>query len=173
MKQKVNLVDISGRKIGEMDKILAHKLGKLHEAFSILVFNENNELLLQKRANDKYHSGNLWSNTCCSHPAPGDERTIEEIANDRLFFEMGIRCNLTKIQSFYYREEVGGGLIEHEFDHVLVGYYKGIPNCNPSESDDYRWISLNDLRTEINVYPENFTPWFKIMLHNNIGMTGI
>lgn len=164
LEETVNLVDSEGNKIGEMEKQKAHELGKLHEAFSIFIFNNDSKILLQKRAEKKYHSGGLWSNACCSHPEPSDNRCLEDKAKDRLYAEMGFKCDLKLIGAIYYKEHVGNGLIEHEYDYIIAGNYDGMPRCNPSEAQAFRWIDLLELQEEINKDPMKFTQWMRIIL---------
>lgn len=163
----VIVVNNRDEETGVMEKIQAHRLGVRHRAFSIFVFNSKGEYLLQQRAKDKYHSPGLWSNTCCSHPMPGE--TIAQAANRRLFEEMGLICKLEEKFSFLYNTDVGGGLIEHEYDHVFVGFSDDIPNCNTDEVADWRYIPVADLLNEIKAHPDNFTAWFRICLahYNN------
>ena len=158
MKEKVILIDKNNRKIGTEEKIKAHKEGKLHRAFSIFIFNSKEELLIQKRAKNKYHSGGLWSNTCDGHPRP-DESYIKA-APRRLKEEMGFDCRLKKLFCFYYKIKLGK-LIENEFDCVFVGKFNGKPRPNPKEISDYKWISLNKLKKDINKHPEKYAYWFK------------
>ena len=136
----------------------------LHRAFSIFLFNDNREILLQKRAPNKYHSGNLWTNTCCSHP----QRKISliESAQIRLVEEMGIKANLKKVFSFISETEFENGLHEHEFDHVLFGRFNGEPILNPDEAVDFRWITISELKDEIQNNPNKFTFWLRIMFNN-------
>jgi len=124
-KELVVLVDENDNEIGVEEKINAHRKGLLHRAFSIFVFNSKNELLLQKRAADKYHSGGLWSNTCCSHPRPGEN--LKDAAHRRLQEEMGFDCSLREVFSFLYKKSFDNGLTEHELDHVFFGKFDGIP----------------------------------------------
>lgn len=161
-KEKVILVDKKDREIGVEEKIKAHKKGLLHRAFSILVFNKKGDILLQKRAKSKYHSGGLWTNTCCSHPRP--KESLKKAAKKRLREEMGIECkNLKEIFSFIYKKKVGN-LIEHEFDHVFFGKFNGKPKPNKKEAEDWKWIKLTALKKDIKKNPQKYTPWFKIIL---------
>lgn len=154
------LVDENDQEIGQMGKMETHKLGLLHRAFSIFIFNSKGELLLQKRAMGKYHSAGLWSNTCCSHPQVGE--SIVEAAERRLQEEMGIRTTLKTIYSFIYQATFDNGLTEHEYDHVLVGNCDELPIINREEVSDYRYISLEDLTDEIHTMPDQYSIWLKI-----------
>ena len=159
--QKVILIDRNNKRIGTEEKIKAHKEGKLHRAFSIFVFNSEGKLLLQRRAKTKYHSGGLWSNTCCSHPAPGE--TTYQAARRRLKEEMGFECKLKKLFCFTYRVEFDNGLIENEYDYVFIGKVndnqKIIPN--PSEVEEYKWVSIEELKKDIKKNPDNYTYWMR------------
>ncbi len=163
-KEKVILVDENNRKIGEEEKIKAHKEGKLHRAFSIFVFNSKDELLLQKRAKAKYHSGGLWSNTCCSHPRPGE--SDYDAANRRLIEEMGFSCKLKRLFCFTYKTEFDNGLIEHEYDCVFIGKINESQKIspNPIEVKDYKWISMKELKKDIKENPGNYSYWLKVAL---------
>jgi isopentenyl-diphosphate delta-isomerase len=160
-KKEVILVDRKNREIGIEEKLKAHQEGKLHRSFSIFVFNKNGELLIQRRAKSKYHSGGLWSNTCCSHPRPG-KNLIRE-AKRRLKEEMEIKCDLKEIFSFYYKVKVGK-LIEHEFDHVFFGKFDKNPKPDLKEAEDWKWIKLRDLKKDVKKNPSKYTVWFKIIL---------
>ncbi|NCC72069.1 MAG: isopentenyl-diphosphate Delta-isomerase [Sphingobacteriia bacterium] len=160
MMEKVILVDESDNPVGEMEKMEAHKKAVLHRAFSIFVFNDKNELMLQQRALNKYHSPGLWTNTCCSHPRSGEE--LLEAGHRRLREEMGFDCELQKIFDFIYRAKLDKGLTEHEFDHVLFGRYNGIPLINPNEVSAWKWMSMNDIAADMHKRPENYTVWFRI-----------
>ena len=160
--QEVILVDSNDRPVGKMEKLEAHQKGLLHRAFSVFIFNRNNELLLQQRALEKYHSGGLWTNTCCSHPVP--DESLESAGAKRLSEEMGFTAGLSRLFAFEYRVELDNQLIEHEYDHVLVGRYDGEIAPNPEEVMAYRWISMDDLLTELKQHPEAFTSWFKIIM---------
>ena len=162
MIDEVILVDDQGRETGRMEKLQAHRSGMLHLAFSIFVFNDRGDLMLQQRSRDKYHSANLWSNTCCSHPLTGE--SVLDAAHRRLQHEMGFDCPLRKIFSFTYKAEVGKGLIEHEFDHVCVGFYNGQPNPNPAEARDWRWMDLPLLKQHIEAHPDNYTAWLRLIV---------
>lgn len=153
------LVDENDNEIGTEEKMKAHREGKLHRAFSIFVFNSDGELLLQKRAPDKYHSGGLWTNTCCSHPTPGEEMT--STVHRRLEEEMGFDCELKKAFHFIYRAELTNGLVEHEYDHVFSGIYDGKVRPNPKEVMDFRWVDLNALEKDLAAHPEVYTPWLR------------
>ena len=162
-KQKVILVDESDRQLGLEDKLKAHQNGaKLHRAFSVFVFNNKGETMLQKRAMGKYHTPGKWTNACCSHPYPGED--VIDAAHRRLSEEMGFDCEMEEMFSFVYKAEVGNGLTEHEYDHVIFGRYEGEPEPNKEEVMDYRWISLENLSREITEEPESFTPWLRIAI---------
>ncbi|MGB0525666.1 MAG: isopentenyl-diphosphate Delta-isomerase [Flammeovirgaceae bacterium] len=158
---QVILVDEQDNAIGTMEKMQAHREGKLHRAFSVFVFNEHNELLIHQRAEHKYHSGGLWTNTCCSHPMPHE--TVEEAAHRRLVEEMGFDCDLFEVFAFSYYAELDKGLTEHEYDHVFFGRYKGKPNINPAEVSDYKYRSISAIKTDIAENPNHYTEWFKLI----------
>lgn len=157
---QVILVNERDEPTGAMEKIEAHEKGLLHRAFSVFIFNEQGEMLLQQRAPGKYHSPNLWTNACCSHPAPGEE--VSAAAHRRLKEEMGFDTELEKAFAFTYRAEFENGLTEHEFDHVFVGRYNGPVNPDPLEVSRYRYLNLRELRKELQEKPGLFTEWFKI-----------
>ena len=164
--EKVILVDQNDNEVGTEEKIKAHKDGKLHRAFSVFIFNSKNQLLIQKRNKDKYHSGGLWTNTCCSHPRP--EEGIEEAAKRRLKEEMGIECNLERIFSFIYKKGFENGLTENELDHVFIGNCNLPPDPNDTEVESWKWVSNEELTQDIKENPEKYTHWFKIALGNVI-----
>lgn len=164
--EQVVLIDEKDTVLGTMGKMQAHREGVLHRAFSVFVFNSKGETLLQQRALDKYHSPGLWTNTCCSHPR--EDESYAEAAHRRIREEMGFDCELKEKFHFIYRADVGKGLIEHELDHVFIGYFNGTPNLNPQEVYNYKWISLQDLQKEIFEHPEQYTEWFKIILKEYI-----
>lgn len=161
-KEFVVLVDEQDNDVGVMEKLEAHQKGLLHRAFSVFIFNEKQELLLQQRALSKYHSGGLWTNTCCSHPRPNE--TIKDAANRRLFEEMGMSCDLIIKTSFIYKTPFENGLIEHELDYVLIGFSNLNPNLNKKEVENYKWMSISDIKTDIYSNPKHYTSWFKIAL---------
>ena len=158
--EKVILVDENDNQVGVMPKLEAHQKGLLHRAFSVFIFNSKYELLLQKRASSKYHSGGLWTNTCCSHPREGEE--ILDAANRRLIEEMGIETSLRKVHDFIYKAELDNDLTEHEFDHVFYGIYNEDPIINKDEADDFKWIDMDSLNEDIKQNGDNYTIWFKI-----------
>nr|ELR5259262.1 isopentenyl-diphosphate Delta-isomerase [Providencia rettgeri] len=162
MEDQLILVNENDEPIGVMPKLLAHQLGRLHRAFSIFIFNDQNELLIQQRALHKYHSAGQWANSCCSHPKPHEDTL--QAAQRRLNEELGFITPLTHVGSFTYHAEVSGGLIEHEYDHLYVGHYNKVIYPNIEEVASIRWVSISKLIHEINQQPEIFTPWFKKIL---------
>ena len=158
--EKVILVDENDNQVGLMPKLEAHQKGLLHRAFSVFIFNSKYELLLQKRASSKYHSGGLWTNTCCSHPREGEDTL--DAANRRLIEEMGIETSLRKVHDFIYKAELDNNLTEHEFDHVFYGVYNEDPEINPAEADDFKWIDMDSLYEDIKKNGDIYTVWFKI-----------
>jgi len=170
MNEMVILVDENDKEIGIEEKMKAHQGGKLHRCFSIFIFNPNGEMLLQRRANSKYHSGGLWTNACCSHPRPGEN--IEQAANRRLKEELGFDCELKELSNFIYKVKLDHGLTEHEFDHVLIGKYDGEIRPNKNEVSEIMWISIDDLKEEIKKHPEKFTEWFKIAFRKFSELSG-
>ena len=162
----VILVDSQDNELGVMEKLEAHEKGILHRAFSIFLFNSKGEMLIQQRALSKYHSPGLWTNACCSHPAPAE--TILDAGKRRLQEELGLSTVLVDAFKFEYRETFDNALTEHELDHVLVGYTDDSPILNSDEAKDYRWVDLSDLLVEISLNPELFTVWFKIILTEHI-----
>ena len=158
--KKVILVDENDIPRGTMEKMEAHRKGELHRAFSIFVFNSNGELLLQRRAIDKYHSGGLWTNTCCSHPQPGEN--LQESTHIRLYEEMGFSCDLENIFHFIYKSKLDNELIEHELDHVFIGYYYENPKINIHEVAEWKYMSVDHIQQNIKLNPMQYTAWFKI-----------
>jgi isopentenyl-diphosphate delta-isomerase len=156
---KVILVDRNDNETGLMDKTGAHEKGLLHRAVSVFVINSLGEWLLQRRALQKYHSAGLWTNTCCSHPLPGESNI--DAANRRLMEEMGLQCELSELFNFTYRETLENGLIEHELDHVFLGICNQFPVINDSEVAEYKYFNFNELVNDIKVNPENYTVWFR------------
>lgn len=157
----VIIVDKNDNQIGTEEKIVAHQKGLLHRCFSIFLFNSKGQLLIQKRARSKYHSGGLWTNTCCSHPEP--DRDLKEEAKRRLKEEMGIECDLREIFSFIYKAKLGE-LTEYEFDHVFVGKFEGEPKPDPTEAEDWKWVNPEELKKDVKENPEKYTHWFKLIL---------
>ena len=163
-REEVILVNKSGRRTGVAEKMEAHRKGLLHRAFSIFLFNEKGEMLLQKRAKSKYHFAGLWSNACCSHPRPG-EKTLSA-AKRRLREELGIECPMKNSGQVVYKAfDKKSGLTEHEFDYIEIGNYsKEIP-FNPKEVEQVKWVSINELKKLLKS-PEKFTPWLIQILNN-------
>ena len=161
MEEQVILVNKKDEPIGLMGKMEAHEKGLLHRAFSVFVFNSKQEVLLQQRAACKYHSPNLWTNTCCSHPRAGE--TNQQAGERRLQEEMGLQVPLQEVFSFIYKAPFDNGLTEHEYDHVLVGYSDAQPQINPEEVASWKWLSLEAIKEDILQAPERYTAWFKII----------
>ena len=160
--EEVVLVNELDEEIGRMEKLEAHREGVLHRAFSVFIFNDSGEMLLQRRAAVKYHSPGLWTNACCSHPRPGE--AVEAAAHRRLGEELNFDAELTALEPMLYRADVGGGLIEHEYDHLFAGTYNGAVTPNPSEVSDTRYIALDLLQDWIEKRPQDFTAWFRIAI---------
>lgn len=160
-KKEIILVDEKDREIGVGEKLKIHQEGKLHRSFSIFIFNSKDQMLLQKRAKTKYHSPSLWSNACCSHPKPNKELLDE--AKRRLKEEMRFACDLKESFSFVYKVKVED-LIEYEFDHVFLGKFDGSPRPDKVEVGDWKWVTFREVKKDVEENPENYTPWFKILL---------
>lgn len=159
MEDEVILVDEHDVQTGTMEKLEAHLSGTLHRAFSIFIFNSKNELLLQQRALHKYHSGGKWTNSCCSHPRPGEETL--DAAHRRLKEEMGMACDLTYAFSFTYYAAFSNELIEHEYDHVFFGYSDDLPVPNAEEVACYKYVNLVDLKEELGRNPDLYSAWLR------------
>lgn len=159
--EKVILVNLKDEPIGLMPKMEAHEKGLLHRAFSVFIFNDKNELMIQQRALSKYHSPGLWTNTCCSHQREGE--TNIEAGKRRLQEEMGFTAELEDTISFIYKAPFDNGLTEHEFDHILVGNYNEEPHLNPEEAEAWKWMSLDDVAMDMENNPTAYTEWFKII----------
>lgn len=155
----VILVDKQDNETGLMEKMEAHKKAVLHRAISVFIVNSRGEWLLQRRALNKYHSNGLWTNTCCSHPFPGESNI--EAAHRRLMEEMGLNADLKEIFQFIYLEELDNELTEHELDHVFVGITDKKPEINTSEVIDWKYMDYFKLTTDLEQSPENYTVWFK------------
>lgn len=163
MEEKVILVSKNDEQLGLMGKMEAHEKGILHRAFSVFVFNKNGDLLLQQRALDKYHSPGLWTNTCCSHQRDGE--TNLQAGRRRLQEEMGFSCELKEMFSFVYKAPFDNGLTEHELDHVMIGYYDEDPIINPKEVGSFKWMPLQEVKSDMDSNPERYTAWFKIIFN--------
>ncbi|MCE2936583.1 MAG: isopentenyl-diphosphate Delta-isomerase [Cyclobacteriaceae bacterium] len=160
--EQVVLVNDHDEVTGVMEKMEAHRTGSLHRAFSVLLFNSHGEMLLQKRAQTKYHSSGLWTNTCCSHPRPGE--ALEEAARRKLRQEMGIEANPRFAFKFQYKAPLDNQLIEHEIDHVFIGQFDGEPVLNEHEAEDWKFVDLHSLKQQVHTDPQQFTPWFRLIL---------
>ena len=158
--QNVILVNENDIAMGAIEKLAAHQQGLLHRAFSVFIFDGEGKMLLQQRASQKYHGANLWSNTCCSHPYPGED--VKNAAIRRLKEEMGFETPLKKIFHFIYKTEVENNLVEHEFDHVFAGEYEGMINANAEEVKDHCFKKMEAVKFELEENPEKFTTWFRI-----------
>lgn len=157
----VILVNEKDQEIGLMPKLEAHQKAVLHRAFSVFIFNSENELMLQQRASNKYHSPNLWTNTCCSHQRSGESNI--QAGTRRLYEEMGFTTTLNEITSFIYKAPFDNGLTEHELDHIMVGYYNDDPVINSDEVEDWKWMKIEDVKNDISLNPDLYTAWFKII----------
>jgi isopentenyl-diphosphate delta-isomerase len=170
MEERVVLVDPRGAEIGTAEKLDAHRWARLHRAVSVFVFNGMGEVLLQRRSSGKYHSPGRWSNACCGHPRPGESPL--GAARRRLVEEMGLECELTEVLRFTYRADVGGGLVEHEYDHVFLGRSNAVPRPDPAEAEAWCWMPLRALRESLCAAPERYTSWFPLAL-NQLGGRGL
>lgn len=162
--EHVILVDEKDNELGSLEKMEAHQKGLLHRAFSVLLFNIKGELLLQKRAANKYHSAGLWTNTCCSHPRPGEK--IEISVRRRLKEEMGIDFQPLYAYKFLYRVELSNNLTEHELDYVFTGVFNGMPTLNFKEVEDWKYMSVSEARKDALLNPATYTHWFRLMLNH-------
>lgn len=160
--EQVVLVTENDEQIGTAEKLLAHQRNLLHRAFSIFIHNGNGEVLLQKRALTKYHSGGLWTNTCCSHPRPGED--LVAAGKRRLQEEMGFSSELVAKFFFVYQADLDNNLSEHELDHVLVGEFNGQFAPNPEEASEVKWITIQELITDVTENPNNYTIWLQIII---------
>jgi isopentenyl-diphosphate delta-isomerase len=162
------LVDEDDNEVGFGEKLEVHRMGLLHRGFSVFVFNPDGKLFLQKRAMSKYHSGGLWSNTCCGHPRPREE--VEAAGRRRLMEEMGFDCDLNEVHQFIYRTEFDNDLIEHEFIHVLIGGFDGKPEPNPIEVGDWKLIDTDWVEKDIETRPHRYSYWFRFCFDQVIGL---
>jgi len=159
--EKVILVNELDEQIGLMPKLEAHEKAVLHRAFSVFVLNDQNEIMLQQRAHQKYHSPLLWTNTCCSHQRDGE--TNIQAGNRRLYEEMGFNTDLKELFHFIYKAPFDNGLTEHELDHVMIGYYDGEPEINTEEVEAWKWMKIEDVKNDMLCNAEEYTVWFKII----------
>ena len=164
------LVDEQDRPTGIMEKMEVHEKGLLHRAFSVFIFNDKQEMLLQKRASVKYHSAGLWTNACCSHPQPGEDTLTA--AKKRLQEEMGFTTALRKAFEFVYKAPFDNGLTEHEFDHVFIGSYNGEIFPDPEEVSDYCFMPLEKITAQLESSPSKYTAWFIIAFPKMAAQTG-
>ena len=165
--EQVILVDERDRELGAGEKLRAHRDGALHRAFSVFIFDGAGRLLLQKRARGKYHSGGLWSNTACGHPRPGEP--TDAAARRRLREEMGFDCELREVFDFIYRAELDGALVEHEYDHVFVSTHDAAPAPDPTEVEEWRWVSMSELREGLREEPQRYSFWLKVAVEGEHG----
>ncbi len=161
IEEKVILVDTNDEPLGLMNKMAAHEQALLHRAFSVFVLNDKNEVMLQQRASHKYHSPLLWTNTCCSHQRAGESNI--KAGKRRLEEEMGFSTELKELFHFIYKAPFDNGLTEHELDHVMIGYYNQEPNINKEEVESWKWMKIEDIKNDMQVHPEIYTVWFKII----------
>ncbi|PBQ31243.1 isopentenyl-diphosphate delta-isomerase [Sphingobacteriaceae bacterium] len=162
MTEEVILVNEQDQELGTMEKMEAHVKGLLHRAFSVFIFNSKKELLIQQRALSKYHSPALWTNTCCSHPRPGEK--THDAALRRMREEMGMETTLEHMSSFIYKTTFENGLTEFEYDHIYTGKSNEDPIINPKEVNAYKWMSLDDIKSDLKTHPEIYTYWFKLAI---------
>ena len=161
IEENVILVNEKDEPIGLMPKMEAHEKAVLHRAFSVFVLNSKNEIMLQQRAHHKYHSPLLWTNTCCSHQREGE--TNIEAGSRRLFEEMGFSTPIKELFHFIYKAPFDNGLTEHELDHVMIGYYNDNPSINHEEVEDWKWMPIEAVKSDIQNNPDLYTIWFKII----------
>lgn len=161
VEEKVILVDKNDNPIGLMNKLEAHEKAVLHRAFSVFILNDNNELMLQQRAQHKYHSPLLWTNTCCSHQR--ENETNIQAGTRRLREEMGFETELKEMFHFIYKAPFDNGLTEHELDHVMIGYYNNMPDINKEEVESWKWMKIEDVKNDMITNPDQYTIWFKII----------
>jgi len=163
--ETVILVDDEDRQVGALGKIEAHRLGLRHRAISVCVTNERGEMLLQRRALSKYHSGGLWTNTCCTHPRVGED--VADAAARRLNEELGVTCDLRFLRVTHYRADVGGGFVEDEVVHIFHARFDGEPRPDPAEVMDYAWLSRAELEADVAMRPQAYTYWFRHYLEHH------
>lgn len=161
-KASVILVDEEDRALGTSEKMMAHRQGWLHRAFSVFVYDVRGRMLIHRRAADKYHAGGLWSNACCSHPMP--DESLPDAVNRRLEFEMGLNLETSKIFETKYRLHLDNGMIEHEYDHVYIGTCASDPIPNPEEVAEWAYMATDELLRDVRRNPQRYTPWFRLLL---------
>ncbi|MFK7000176.1 isopentenyl-diphosphate Delta-isomerase [Flavobacterium oreochromis] len=161
IEEKVILVNEVDEVIGLMPKLEAHEKALLHRAFSVFILNDQGQIMLQQRAHHKYHSPLLWTNTCCSHQREGESNI--EAGKRRLYEEMGFTTELKELFHFIYKAPFDNGLTEHELDHVMIGYFNEDPSVNPDEVESWKWMSIEAVKEDIKLYPDQYTVWFKII----------
>ena len=164
MTEVVILVDEKDKQVGVGEKLETHRKGILHRGFSVFIFNSKGEMMLQKRAMTKYHGAGLWSNACCGHPRPNEDLMVA--MKRRLREEMGFGCELQRMFEYVYKVNLDKGMMEHEFLHVYKGVFDGTPKVNPEEADDWKWISMEELRDDLKKHFEKYSAWFKLSLKN-------
>ncbi|MBU3675759.1 MAG: isopentenyl-diphosphate Delta-isomerase [Chitinophagaceae bacterium] len=160
--EQVVLLDTNDEACGTMEKLQAHREGRLHRAFSVLILNEKGEMLIHQRAFTKYHSGGKWTNACCGHPRPGED--TQQAAERRLMEEMGFTVPLKYLYQFTYKAVLDGGLTEYELDHVFMGVYNDAPQPNPDEVNDWRYVPIEQIIKGIKAVPENYSIWFRYIM---------
>lgn len=170
MEELLTLVDADDNDIGFAEKMQVHREGLLHRAFSIFIFDKRQRMLLQRRAQSKYHSGGLWSNTCCGHPRWEEDGGAA--AHRRLQEEMGFSCSLKKVDVLVYKAHLPNGLTEHEYDHIYVGQFDGEPVPEPSEVGEWQWMDTQDVLESMRSSPDNFTVWFRQIVEQ-VGASGL
>lgn len=166
MTEQVILVDSSDRERGAMEKMQAHLEGLLHRAVSVFIFNSQGELLLQRRAMEKYHSPGLWANTCCGHPRPGE--SCIDAASRRLKEEMGMSATLREVSSLIYLAPVGGNAYEHEFDHIFTGTSNDTPQPTAGEVCEWKWIDPEDIGADMDANPGQYAIWFQLIFKDTV-----
>ncbi|QSE96045.1 isopentenyl-diphosphate Delta-isomerase [Fulvivirga lutea] len=162
--EEVVLVNPKDDEVGTMEKMEAHLNGVLHRAFSVLVYNSEGQMLLQKRAQSKYHSGGLWTNACCSHPKPGEDNAAA--AKRRLIEELGINADPEYLYKFIYKAKLDNNLTEHEYDHVFTCITDQQPHLNKAEAEDYKYVDMKELFENIDANPDEYTFWFRMIAEN-------
>ncbi|WP_369788468.1 isopentenyl-diphosphate Delta-isomerase [Rouxiella sp. WC2420] len=162
LEERLILVDEHDNNVGVGTKLQVHRQGALHRAFSVFIFDSQGRLMLQQRASGKYHSGGLWTNSCCGHPRPGESN--HAASTRRLFEEMGFTCELNEVDQILYRVDVSNGLVENEYNHTFIGSFDQMPNLNPEEAEGWKWMPVVDVFTAIKQNPAHFTAWFKVIL---------